>query len=242
MKMFGNLSTEGLEETGDRLGGGGILDAGGYTGTVKLAYVGKSSKTDAQSITVLVDVKGFEYRETFWITNRNGENFYADKKDPKKKMPLPGFTQVDDLCLLTTGFPLAQQDIEEKVVNLYDFDAKKEVPQNVPVLVDLIGKEIAMGVLRETVDKTKLNESTGSYDPTGETRDQNVVDKFFHAESLRTVTEVRQDIKEAVFYPKWVEKNAGKVRNRATGGQGKTGAPGAPAPSAAAKPKTSLFG
>lgn len=242
-KMFGNLSTDGLEEAGDRLGMGGLLESGAYDGTIKLAFVGKSQSSDAQSITLHIDVDGKEFRETYWVTNKVGENFYLDKKDPKKKHPLPGFTMVDDACLVTTGQPLSDQVVEEKVVNLYDFEAKKEVPQNVQVLVDLIGKPITIGVQKQTVDKQQ-KDSAGNYVNTGETRDQNVADKFFHCESKRTVTEFRNGVEEAVFYPKWVEKNTGKTINRAKGAEGKAGVPGRPAagaPAAGQAKAKSLF-
>lgn len=245
MKMFGNLSGDGLEQTGDRLGGGGVRETGAYDGTIKLAYAGKASSSNAQSLTVVFDFGGSEYRETYWVTNKNGENFFIDKNDKTKRVPLPGYTMADDLCLLTTGFPLSEQNAAEKVISLYDYDQKKEVPTNAHVFMDLIGKQITAGLVKQTVDKTKKNDSTGQYEPTGETRDENVTEKFFHFESKRTVTEIRAEQEEAVFYPKWVEKNAGKTRNRAKGAEGKTGAPprpaGAPAASAP-KPTTSLFG
>jgi hypothetical protein len=245
MKMFGNLTGDGLEQTGDRLGGGGVRETGAYEATVKLVYAGKASSSNAQSLTVLLDMGGQEYRETLWVTNKNGENFFLDKQDKTKKVPLPGFTIADDLCLLTTGMPLSEQTFSEKVVNIYDYDAKKEVPTNVHVLMDLIGKPVIMGVVKQTVDKTKKNDNTGQYDPTGETRDENVIEKVFHAESKRTVTEFRAEQEEAVFYGKWVEKNAGKTRNRSKGAEGKAGAPARPgaAPGAAApQAKKSLFG
>lgn len=245
MKMFGNLSGDGLEQTGDRLGGGGVRESGAYDGTIKLAYAGKASASNAQSLNVVIDLGGSEYRETFWVTNKNGENFFLDKTDKNKKVPLPGYTMADDLCLLTTGFPLSEQNAAEKVISLYDYEQKKEVPTNAHVFLDLIGKQITVGLIKQTVDKTKKNDSTGKYDPTGETRDENVTEKFFHFESKRTVTEIRTGMDEATFYPKWVEKNAGKTRDRSKGKEGQTGAPGRPgAPPAAGAPKaqTSLFG
>lgn len=245
--MFGNLTTEGLQEVGDRLGGSSALESGLYDGVVKLAYATKSRSSNAQGIVVSIDVGGREVRETFWVTNKNGENFSVDKKDPKLKTPLPGFTSMEELCLVTTGLGLAETTIEEKVVNIYDFEAKKELPQNVPVLMDVIGKPVSIGVVRQTVDKT-AKDSAGEYKPTGETRDENVIDKFFHQESHRTVTEIRQQIAEPIFYEKWGVKNTGVTRNRAKGADGaKTGAPGRPgAPAAAgaaggAKARPSLF-
>jgi hypothetical protein len=243
MKMFGNLTTDGLEEATDVLGGGGLVDTGVYPATVKLAYAGKSTHSESQSVTVHLDINGREFRETFWVTNRNGDNSYADKKDPKKKHPLPGFTSVDDLCLVATGYGLADQTVEEKVVKLYDYDAKKELPQNVPVLTDLLGQEVLVAIVRQTVDKQKKNDA-GEYVNTGETREENVAEKFFHAESRRTVAEIRNKIEEPIFIDKWAEKNTGKARNKAKGAEGNAGVPGsksAPAPGAN-KPKTSLFG
>jgi len=238
--MFGNMTTEGLEESGDRLGGGGVLESGPQDGVIKVAYVGKSASSDAQSITTIIDMNGFEYRETFWITNRKGENFYTDKQDATKKHGLPGFVMVDNMCQLATGHGLAAQETEEKTVNIYDFEAKKELPKNVQVLTGLIGKPITAGVKKVVVDKTK-KDGNGVYQPTGETRDTNEIDKFFHAETKRTVTEYKQGIEEAQFYPKWVEKNEGKTVNKAKGAEGKSGAPGSAPQGGSEKPQTSLF-
>jgi beta-galactosidase GanA len=243
MKMFGNLSRDAAEDQGDRLGGAGILDSAIYTGAVKVAYAGQS-QGGAKSVTVIFDLGNREYRETFYVTNKAGENFYTPKGDSTKKTLLPGFVSVDDLCLLTTETPLEEQDLEEKVVNIYDFDQKREVPTNVPVLVNLIGKSVTMGILRQTVDK-QAKDSSGEYRNTGETRDENVVDKFFHADLGVTVSEAKSGIRDAVFKTKWAEKNTGVTRDRSKGAEGNVGAPGRPAGSAAgaAAPKAtkSLF-
>lgn len=241
MKMFSNIQTEGLEEATDRVGGFTTLDSGIYDATVTLAYVGKSQSSDAQSVTVHYSVNGQEIRETYWITNKNGENFYADKKDKTKRHPLPGFTSVDDLCLLTTGFPLVEQNVEDKIVKLYNFEERKELPQNVPVLVDILGKPVTLGVLKQVVDK-QAKDASGNYANTGETREENIVDKFFHSEQRKTVTEIKTQQDEAVFLDVWSKKNTGQTRNRAKGVEGNSGAPGRPAlptGGAGSAPKTS---
>jgi hypothetical protein len=243
MKMFGNLTTDGLEAVGDRLGGYSVLETGVYPAKVKLAYAGKSASSNAQSITVLFDMNGREHRETFWITNKNGENFSTDAKDPTKRTPLPGFTTVDDLCLLTTGVSLTEQTVEEKVVALYDYELKRDVPQNVPVILDLLNKPVLVGLVRQTVDKTKKNDD-GDYVPTGETRDENVTDKLFHHETKRTVAEYRQNVQEPVFHDKWSDKNKGVTRNRSKGAGtngGVAGRPGMPPTQGQNQPKKSLF-
>lgn len=243
--MFGKFTTDGLEEVGDRLGGPQLFDTDVYDAVVKAAYAGKASASNAQSITVLLDVGGKEFRETHWITNKNGENFYADKNDASKKQPLPGFTMINELCLVTTGVELSEQDVEDKVIKLYDFDTKKDVNTNVPMLVELIGKPVTVAIVRQIVDKQQ-KDASGTYVNTGQTREENVADKFFHTETGKTVTELRQKL-DAEFKGKWAEKNKGVTRNRAKGSEGKAGAPGRPAaagaaPGAAAKPRNTLFG
>lgn len=246
MNIFSGMTTDGLEEVGDRLGGGGVVDTDLYIGTIKLAYAGKSPTSSSQSVNFLIDINGFEYRETFYVVGRSGNNYYLDKKDPSKKIPIPGFVAVDNICLVTTGKSLTEQTIEEKTVSLYDYDAKKEIPQNVPVLVDLLGQSVTLGIVKQVVDKN-VKDSSGNYVASGETREENIIDAVFHTESGFTVAEARAQKAVPEFKDRWVAKNKGKVINRAKGAAGKTGAPGRPgaAPGAAPsapKPTTSLFG
>lgn len=246
--IFSNLTTQGLEETEDRLGGGfRVLDSGSYEATIKAAYAGKSSTSNAQSVTLIAQTEdGTEYRETFWVTNRNQENFYLDKNDKTKKIPLPGFTVVDDLCLVTTNKPLAEQAGEEKVINVYDPEAKKELPKAVPMLVDLIGKKVYLGIIKELRNKQAKN-AAGNYEDTADEREENVVDKIFHYPSKLTVVEARKQIQTPTFYNAWVEKNSGQVRDRRTikdgASAGRAGRPGTPPKAGDAATKTSsLFG
>ncbi|WP_199097255.1 hypothetical protein [Dyella sp. ASV21] len=219
---FGGLKSEGLEAARDVLGGGGAMDSGLYTGTIKLAYAGKSSG-GAHSMTVVVDLEGREYRETLYVTNKQGQNYY---EKAGKKNPLPGFTTANDLALLSTGVPLNEQEIEERVVKLYDFDAKAEVPTKVQAVVSMHGKPITLGILKQIVDKNVKNEATNTYVPSGETREENIIDKVFHAETGKTVSEFTLKVENAEFQGKWGAKNKGVTRDRSTGKAGKVGAPG----------------
>ncbi len=244
MGIFNNLTNDGLEETQDRLGGGFVYDTDAYDATIKLAYAGKS-KGGATSLSIVAEMPGGkEYKETLWVTNKKGENFFLNKQDNSKKVPLPGFTVADDICLCTTEKPLADQDTEDKVVNIYDFDAKKELPTSVPVLTELLGKVVTLGVLKQLEDKTK-DDGQGNYVPTGETKETNTIDKVFHTPTKLTMVEVRNGVKEAAFYGSWVERNQGKTRDRTTkDAGGKSGAPrsGPPQSGGTAAPRKSLFG
>ena len=44
-------------------------------------------------------------------------------------------------------------ETETKVVNVYSFEAKAEVPTKVDMLTELLGQEIVVGIIKETVDK-----------------------------------------------------------------------------------------
>lgn len=244
MGIFSDLKTEGLEETQDRLGGFAVLETNAYEAAIKVAFAGQSAG-GAHSVTVIADAGGREYRETIYITNRKGENFFLNKNDKTKKVPLPGFTTMDDICLVTTDKPLSEQDTEEKIVNVYDSDAKKEVPKSVQVLTALTGATVILGIVNNLVNKNE-KDGSGNYVPTPDTRNENVIDKVFHSPSKMTVVEARTGATEPKFYDAWVAKNAGQTRDRRElkdGSGGSAGKPTAGPPAGgSAAPRKSLFG
>jgi hypothetical protein len=249
MSIFGTLNNTGMEETQDRLGGFQPFTTGIYTGKIKLAYAGASTG-GARNITLIVDFGGREYRETIYITNKKGENWFLNKDDRTKKVPLPGFTTVDDICLVTSGSPLADQDAEDKMVKVYDKDAKKEIPMSVPVLTGLIGKDVSLGIVQILENK---NEKVGNeYVPTAETRTSNAIDKVWHTETKMTVAEARAGAETGAFWGAWAERNKDQIRDKRTikdgvaapqsGRPGAAKAGGAPVAGAQAGARKSLFG
>lgn len=244
-KLFDNMTTDGLEETDDRLGGFQPLDTDMYDMTIKAMYAGQSD-SGARSMTIIGDISGQEHRETIYFTNRNGDNFFLNKNDNTKKVPLPGFTTVDHLCLVATGSPLAEQEVDDKVVNVYDRDAGKELPKTVPMLTAAIGQTVRVAILRILQNKSK--KEGNSYVDTAETREFNEIDKVLDPESRMTVVEALNGAEEATFHDAWLDRNKGKTRDKRTikdgeaGQAGQAGRPGKPAPSADKPPKKSLFG
>jgi hypothetical protein len=246
-KLFSHLSADGHEPTVDRLGGSEALPSGVYEALIKLAYAGQSA-SGAHNVTLVLDVDGRELRETIYFTSRTGDTFFLNKRDPSKKESLPGFVTLNDICLCLTEKGLLEQDSEEKTVKVYNSDQRKEVPTPVPVLKDLVGKKILLGILREIVDREKKNDS-GVYVPTGETRTQNTIDRVFHPQTRQTVVEARQGVTEPAFHDLWKSHNDGKDRNRSnttkqTAGQSGVGRPGMPGAAGAVpgQPKRKLFG
>jgi hypothetical protein len=250
MGIFNNLSTDGLEKAEDRLGGFSALETDAYTGTVKLAYAGKSDG-GALNVTVVLDLDGREYRETVYITNKKGENFFLNKQDTSKKVPLPGFTVINDLCICTTEAPLSEQPTEEKQVMVYDYDQKKELPQAAEVLIDLIGKPVTVGIL-QTLENKGVKQTDGSYADGPEERTVNNIDKVFHEPSKMTVVEATAnggwDADKAAFMNGWLERNKGKTRDKRSIKDGQAGTAGKPGagkggpPASGGGERKSLFG
>jgi hypothetical protein len=227
-------------EERDSVGGFGVVDSGLYAAKIALAYVTKSAGGAIGLVTSFKTEDKKELRQTFWMTNKQGQNFY--EKDGQKNY-LPGFNQANALALLTLGTEIADIETEEKVVNVYSAEARAEVPTKVQMLVDLLDKEVILGVQRQIVDKTAKDDK-GVYQPTGDTREENEVDKIFRAKDKMTVAEIRAGAAEAKFIEQWAEKFTGKTRDRTTKGGGTAGAPKGAAAAAAgtSKPKSSLFG
>lgn len=259
MNMLANLATDSsIADEKDYVGGGiSVLDSNTYKFKVELAYLGKANSGALSLNVVLKTEDDRELRQQFWMTSgteKGGKNYF--EKDGEKHY-LPGFVAANSLCLLTVGKEISALDTEEKVIKLWSSETKAEVPTKVPMLVDLLGQEIVAGVLKQTVDKNHKNEATGKYEATGETREENEIEKFFRARDNKTTAEIRAGVEEAVFIGQWKAKWEGKVKNKAKGAAAGTGtagmpkasggsmfggAPAATAAQASKKPAASLFG
>lgn len=241
--MFKNIDTEGAEEQQDRLGGSYTIESGLYDGVIKLAYIMPTAKSESKCVVTVIDYGGREITDRTWIFNKKGEAMYEKNG---KKFVLPGFELINDLCLVATGFPLKEQKIENKVIKVWDAEAKSEVEKSMPVIMDLLGKTVSAAILK--VIENKQEKSGDGYADTNEKRELNQTDKFFHTATKKTVVELKKGVQVAeadLFYTKWGEKNSGVTRDNfknvagAAGGapQGGSGAP----PTSGAKTK-SLFG
>lgn len=247
MSLLSNLKTEDdIANERDSVGSGGVLESGLYPAKVTLAYL---TKSDGGALGLNLHLKtdtGRDIRSVLYMTSgtaKGGLNYYVDKEGQKQY--LPGFNLANSLALLTVGKNLADMTTEQKVVNAYSKEAKAEVPTKVDMLTDLLGKDILVGVIKQVVDKSQKNDA-GVYVPTGETREENEIDKFFRARDRMTTTEIRAQATEATFVETWTAKWDGHTRNKAKGGAGVAGKPGAPKGAAAnaagtKKPAQSLF-
>lgn len=246
MSLLSGLTTdESINNEKDTLGGGGALDTDLYKSTITMAYLNKS-KGGALGLNIHFKTdQGREFRQTLWISSgdaKGNKNYYENKQGERNY--LPGFLHADAICLLTLQKGITEMDTEEKVVNVYSPEAQAEVPTKVECLVDLINEEVVVALQKQIVDKRQKADD-GSYQPTGETREENEIDKIFRASDGMTTAEIRAKAEEATFVHSWKEKWQGKTRDRSTGAAGgaKAGAPKAAGAAAGgtSKPRQSLF-
>lgn len=248
MSLLASLTTDSsITAEKDSVGGGsGPLASGLYPMTIAMAHINKSTGGATGLVLSLKTEAGNEVRQTLWMTSgtaKGAKNFY--EKDGVKNY-LPGFLLANSLCLLAAGKEVAAMDTETKVINLYSFEAKAEVPTKVEVIMDLLNKQVLVGMIKQTVDKNVKNDA-GAYVPSGDTRDENEIDKLFHAESRLTTAEIKANASEASFVNTWETKWKDVTRNKAKGAAagGVAGAPrtsGATSAPVTKKPVTSLFG
>ncbi len=250
MSLLANLSTDSaIADEKDSVGSGGVQESGLYPSTISLAYLTKSAGGAVGLVLHAKTDAGRDVRQTLWMTSgtaKGAKNFYEDKNGEKHY--LPGFNLANSLALLTTGKEISALDTETKVVNVYSPEAKAEIPTKVEVPVELLGQEIVIGLIKQTVDKT-VKSDDGTYVPTGETREENEIDKFFRSRDRMTTAEIRAKAEAATFIDTWNDKWGGKVRDKAKGNAGNAGTAGATgepkvtgaAAAVSKKPTRSLF-
>lgn len=244
MSLLSGLTTSNdIAAEKDSVGGGFVLDSNIYNFTVKLAYLQKADSEAVALVVHLTTEDDKDVRQQFWMSSgkaKGCKNYFVDKNGEKQY--LPGFNMANSLCLLTVGKEISQMETEIKVVNLYSNEAKAEVPTNVEMLTELLGKQVIGGLLKQIVDKTQKNDS-GDYVPTGETREENELDKLFRERDGKTTAEILAQAPEAVFIETWKKKWVGQVKDKSTKTAGTAGAPKAAGAAATgtAKPQNSLF-
>lgn len=245
MSLAKLAAVEGVSVEADVSYSKGPMPTDIYPGIIKLAYLGKSPKTGANSVTLHVEINKRMHRETLWVTSgtAKGCQTWYTAQDGSKAY-LPGFNVFNALSMLTVGKHCSTLEAETKTVKLYSFEEKKEVPTDVEVITELLDQPIYAGLIRQIEDKN-VQDSTGAYVPSGETRTINLIDKLFRASDKMTVAEAKAEAEEPVFYETWLNNNKGKDRDKSTKTAGTAGAPSPVKMKAgsAEKPATkSLFG
>lgn len=210
MNFLSNLNyQDNIQEEKDTLGGNfKTPDSGIYEAMIKYAYLSQA-QSGAGAVNFEFDLEGMTHRETMYVTSRNGVNYY--EKDGQRHY-LPSFLNADAIALFATSKPLAEQTTQPKVIKLYDFNQKKEVPTEVPMLTELLGKKVKLGIIKEKSFK-QAKDSSGNYVNTDEIREHASVSKVFSPTDNRTTSEVRAGKTEAEFYTQWLDKWQDQIKD-----------------------------
>lgn len=186
------------------------VDTDVYAGTIKMIFAGQSAG-GARNVTLQLKLdNGKDYNETIYLSNKEGKNTYT--KDDKE-FYLPGFLLINNLAIMTTGKGIHDlaADVETRTVKLYDYDAKRELPTDVPAVIPMIGKRVLVAIQEEEYEKQSKNDATGKYEGNGEYGVKNVIVKAYDPETRKTAVEMRDD-KDATQLDSWLEANKGKLK------------------------------
>lgn len=195
---FGN---DDLHENEERVGGGGFTadDSNASLVIFENAYL-TQSKNGAWAANLQSKNKaGDERSYQVYFTNRKGEVFYTDSKT-KNRVKLPGYQLLDSIALATCGksFKEVLDNTKTKVIDLYDYESRKDVPTEVQTLPLICKKAIILGVIKKIDNKYKNGKKTS------EKRESNEIHMVFRKEDKLTPKEHASGATEPKMYSKWI--------------------------------------
>jgi hypothetical protein len=194
--------------------GSWLLDTGMYPMMIELAFLEKSK---GGALALNIHFKSTEFnthvREKFWVSSgdaKGNKNYYVDK-DGKKHL-LPGMSQANELINIVVNKDLGDLTPEQKVVKLWSYDAREEVPTKVEALTEIIGQELLVGVVK-VIDNKRTQNGAGEWVPTNEKKETNEVSKFFFSDGL-TLAEKKAGETETKYLDAWKQKFDGQPIDR----------------------------
>ena len=193
------------------------LDSGVYDCTISLAYINTADSGAVGIVLHLITENQQEIKQTLWVRSGNAKgnkHYYTDKNGHKRY--LPGFNQANAVAQLILNKDISDLDTDEKVIKIYSPSAQAEVPQPVQVLIELLNQKIQIGLVKEIRDK-QAKDANGIYAPTGETREENTIDKIFSSPEGFTYTEKAAETEEANYINTWRNANKGVTKDKSSG-------------------------
>lgn len=194
--------------------GSWLLDSGVYPMVIDVAFY---TTADSGAVALNVHYKSVEFskyvREKYWVLSGNAKgnkNYYIDSEG--KKHLLPDMQRANELANLVTGKDLGDLETDDRVLNLWSYDAKAEVPTKVKVLPDLLGVTVQAGVLK-IVDNKRTQNGAGEWVATNEKKETNEVSKIFTEDGF-TLAERNAKETETKYLDAWKAKHEGNDVNR----------------------------
>jgi len=203
-----------VEEVKDFVGGGGFIkDTDVYLMKITHAFF-EESKGGALGVNISfkhADENNTQFSSTIYVTSGKAKGqkpYYISKNN--KKVPLPGYTLVDDMVRLASNDASNLETVTTttKAVEAYDAAAGGKINKNVEVIDHLSGAVLRVGLLRTKVNKW----NNGA--PTADVMERNEIDRVFSQDD-RTIREVVAN-KPAEIQATWLEQNKGQTRDNTT--------------------------
>lgn len=200
--------------------GGFILESDVYEMKIKDAYT-IMSKHGAIGIRLILgygDNFDEEYREDVYISNKDKQFTYLDKKTNKEK-PLPGYSLINDICGVTVDANLAtvSENTVEQMKKVYNFESKSEVNESHDTLVDLIDQILLVGITKAEETKKEFG-SDGKLYATDKTRMVNHIHTVFTSDTKNTLYELDHaegdEAPEAKAYEAFIKVYQGKTLDK----------------------------
>lgn len=209
-------SNELLETANDQMGlfTQVIHEGGVYKAVVKNAYFNQKSPSEDYYLSLNLEMTHpetgavFEYADKIYsVVTATGD---ITKKDAKGEEVLKqGYIKANSLSVLTLGKVLTDVATVPKIVKEYNFTLKQEINVEVQTIQELIGKELLVGLSKESSNKNVQDPLTNVWTPSKEKVTKNVLQQFFNLEGF-SFTEVRDDVKEPVKIKQFEEKYTNK--------------------------------
>lgn len=225
-----------IEEEVSESSGYSPLPSGIYRATVEAAYR-TLTRNGGQAVNLIFKTdNGDEVKSVLYVTTRadkGGTTHYIDPKTGKKKI-LGDFKKFKDFTRLLLGKLPRELDSQKMHVKIYDYDQRKEVPEEVDGMPEFIGKSCVLAIAR-VVDNKRVQDDDGTYVPTADKRIYNEVQHYYDAEGF-TLVERMAENEEPVSIYRWRDKYEGQDYEKYKPVAGNTSAAPAAAPKPATKP------
>lgn len=222
MGLFDNVKrATNAQEVEDRVGGAfQPIKSGIYKAEIKQMYA-KPAKSGALGIHIEYELKPLtgsprKFTEAYYVTNKNGENFYLDKNGNQQY--LAGFNHVNDMCLGLTGKTLFELNDEGKLelknIKVYNYTTQKDEIEQLPTFVPLLGKELALAIVERHENGSK--QVGNEWITTSEKRIRNSVEKVFLLKNGIPFThkELKAGLNEPQFATEWSDVWKDKIDDR----------------------------
>lgn len=212
-ELLGGINVEeGISDSRDSVSY--FLDSGIYDMVIEHAYF-REGDSGTKGIEIkLVDSEDptKSMRQFLWFANSEGRTSHGESN---RLYPTTEVTK--DLLEIVNNEELSPQvfsdaeklqelfAFEPKTIEVYDFEARAELPTEVLLSTTLTGEIVKVGIIKEVSD---------NYKEPSKSRTQNIIDKIFDPNTGQTVLERRTD-EEAIFGEKvWRGRDSTYVSDR----------------------------